>query len=125
VIHAIAAGRRAALAIEVYLQGGKKLPAKNAHAAVSPLLTLNADCGTHCARTSCSESKGLTPGALLAEAKRCIDCSCVAVNASDLAPALSALGASIRTTKRTIAAEEFFTAGVLRSTVLDKDELVR
>ncbi len=122
VIHAIAAGRRAARAIDVYLGGGR--PEKTARAAVSPLLALNADCGAHCARTKCSESKGFSPEALRAEAKRCIDCSCVAVNASDLAPALAALGAKIRTTKRTVAAEEFFTAGVLRSTVLDQDELV-
>ncbi len=122
VIHAIASGRRAARAIEVYL-GGHKRPEKNAHAAVSPLLALNADCGERCIRTSRSES-GLSPAALLAEAKRCIDCSCVAVNASDLAPALAALGARIKTTKRTVAAEDFFTAGVLKSTVLDQDELV-
>ncbi|MCX5792729.1 MAG: FAD binding domain-containing protein [Elusimicrobia bacterium] len=122
VIHAIAAGRRAARAIDVYLGGGR--PEKKERAAVSPLLALNADSGAHCARTKCSESKGFSPEALRAEAKRCIDCSCVAVNASDLAPALVAFGAKIRTTKRTVAAEEFFTAGVLRSTVLDQDELV-
>jgi xanthine dehydrogenase YagS FAD-binding subunit len=46
------------------------------------------------------------------------------VNASDLAPALEALGARIKTTKRTIPAEEFFTAGKLRSTVLGRGELV-
>ena len=123
VIHAIAAGRRAARAIEAYL-GGKKRPEKSAHAAVSPLLALNPDCGAHCAQTAHSESKGLSPEGLSAEARRCIDCSCVAVNASDLAPALTALGARIKTTKRTVAAEDFFTAGVLRSTVLDQDELV-
>jgi len=122
VIHAIAAGRRAARAIDVYLGGGR--PEKKERMAVSPLLALNADCGAHCARTKCSESKGFSPEALRAEAKRCIDCSCVAVNASDLAPALTAFGARIRTTKRTVAAEEFFAAGVLRSTVLDQDELV-
>ena len=46
------------------------------------------------------------------------------MNASDLAPALEALGARIKTTKRTLAAEEFFTAGKLRSTVLARGELV-
>ncbi|MCX5784556.1 MAG: FAD binding domain-containing protein [Elusimicrobia bacterium] len=124
VIHAIAAGRRAARAIEAYLASGRKRPKKIEHAAVSPLLALNADCSTRCARTKHSESKGLTLEQLCAEAKRCIDCSCVAVNASDLAPALAALGASIKTTRRTLAAENFFTAGVLKSTVLDRDELV-
>jgi len=124
VIEAIAAGRRAARAIDAYLNGGRKKTDSIASSAVSPLLALNADGGAHCARTTHPESKGLSPEALLAEAKRCIDCSCVAVNASDLAPALAALGARIKTTKRTIAAEDFFTAGVLRSTVLDHDELV-
>lgn len=123
VIHAIAAGRRAALAIEAYLGGRRKRPASEP-AEVSALLELNAGCAAHCGRTRHSEQKGLSPELLLVEAGRCIDCSCVAVNASDLAPALQALGASIKTTKRTLAAEEFFTAGKLRSTVLAKGELV-
>jgi len=123
VIHAIAAGRRAARALDIYLKGGHTQPEKSAHAAVVPLLALNAKCGAHSLRAAHGES-GLTPEALRKEAARCVDCSCVAVNASDLAPALAALGARIKTTKRTIAAEEFFTAGVLRSTVLDHDELV-
>ena len=125
VIEAIAAGRRAAQAMDAYLNGGRKKAENTARSAVSSLLALNAGCGAHCARTKHSESKGLSREALLSEAKRCIDCSCVAVNASDLAPALAALGAKIRTTKRTVAAEDFFTAGVLRSTVLDHDELVK
>ena len=124
VIEAIAAGRRAARAMDAYLNGGRKKTDSIARSAVSPLLALNADGGAHCGRTTPSESKGLSPEALLAEAKRCIDCSCVAVNASDLAPALAALGARIKTTMRIVAAEDFFTAGVLRSTVLDHDELI-
>ncbi|HAT72117.1 MAG TPA: pyridine nucleotide-disulfide oxidoreductase [Elusimicrobia bacterium] len=124
VIHAIAAGRRAALAIDVYL-GGKKRPAISGRGAEAALLALNADCAERCGRTKHSETRGLTPEGLSAEAKRCIDCSCVAVNASDLAPALAALGAKIKTTRRTIAAEDFFAAGVMRSTVLDHDELVQ
>ncbi|MBI4802253.1 MAG: FAD binding domain-containing protein [Elusimicrobia bacterium] len=124
VIHAIAAGRRAARAIEIYLRGSRKRPEKRERAAVSPLLAPDAACYVRRARTFHSESKGLSPEALRAEARRCIDCSCVAVNASDLAPALAALGARIKTTRRTVAAEDFFTAGVLRSTVLDQDELV-
>ncbi|MDP2866236.1 MAG: FAD-dependent oxidoreductase, partial [Elusimicrobiota bacterium] len=123
VIHAIAAGRRAALAIQRYLGGGRRRPAQ-APAEVSGLLELNAGCAAHSARTSCSESVGLSPEGLRAEAGRCLDCGCVAVNASDLAPALEALGARIKTTKRTLAAEEFFTAGMLRSTVLARGELV-
>ena len=60
-----------------------------------------------------------------AEALRCLHCNCVAVNASDMAPALVALEAKIRTTKRTIPAEEFFAAVPMKSTVLGQDELIR
>ncbi len=49
---------------------------------------------------------------------------CVAVHPSDTAPALIALEASIRTTKRTVKAEDFFQVGVSKTTVLDDDEIV-
>jgi len=58
------------------------------------------------------------------EARRCANCGCVAVNASDLAPALVALGARIKTTKRTLKAEEFFASRPLKTTVLEPGELV-
>ncbi len=51
--------------------------------------------------------------------------ACMAVNPSDTAPALVALDASIVTSKRTIAAEEFWAADKgFKSTVLDDDEIV-
>lgn len=123
VIHAIAAGRRAAQAIGAYLAGEGKRPVRSEHVKVSPLLAPNPGCAAHCARTW-HESRGSSPAGFQEEAGRCMDCSCVAVNASDLAPALEALGAKLKTTKRTIPAGEFFTAGALRSTVLDRDELL-
>jgi xanthine dehydrogenase YagS FAD-binding subunit len=49
---------------------------------------------------------------------------CVAVNPSDSAPALVALGATIVTSKRTIDAEKFWAVKVPRSTVLDPDEII-
>jgi len=49
---------------------------------------------------------------------------CIAVHPSDTAPALIALDARIRTSRRTVKAEEFFTVGVSRTTVLDDDEMV-
>ena len=49
---------------------------------------------------------------------------CVAVHPSDTAPALITLDASIRTTKRTVKAEDFFQVGVSKTTVLDDDEIV-
>ena len=50
---------------------------------------------------------------------------CIAVNPSDTAPALVALGAKIKTSKRRIEVEDFFTAkNGMNSTVLDEDEVV-
>lgn len=50
---------------------------------------------------------------------------CIAVNPSDTAPALMALAAKIKTTKRKIDVDEFFTAqNGMKSTILDNDEIV-
>ena len=49
---------------------------------------------------------------------------CVAVNPSDVAPALVALGARIKTTRRVVEAEGFFSAKGCASTVLDENEIV-
>jgi xanthine dehydrogenase YagS FAD-binding subunit len=49
---------------------------------------------------------------------------CVAVNPSDTAPALVALDANIKTSKRTINAEDFWAVDVMKTTVLDDDEIV-
>ena len=59
------------------------------------------------------------------EARRCSNCGCLAVSASDLAPALVALGAKIKTNKRSVPAEDFFTVAPMKTTVLDSDELVK
>jgi CO/xanthine dehydrogenase FAD-binding subunit len=58
------------------------------------------------------------------EANRCFNCGCVAVNSSDLAPALVALGAQIKTSHRVIDVEDFFSVGVNTSTVLEAGEMV-
>ncbi|MCP4681313.1 MAG: molybdopterin dehydrogenase, partial [Desulfobacterales bacterium] len=49
---------------------------------------------------------------------------CYAVHPSDMAPALIALNASIKTSERNILAEEFFQVGVTQTTVLEPDEIV-
>lgn len=49
---------------------------------------------------------------------------CLAVHPSDTAPALIAMDAKVKTTKRTINVEEFFVVDVERTTVLDPDEIV-
>ncbi|MDL2217962.1 FAD binding domain-containing protein [Christensenellaceae bacterium OttesenSCG-928-M15] len=43
----------------------------------------------------------------LEEAGRCLNCGCYAVNPSDIAPTLVALGATVVTNKRRVAAEDF------------------
>ncbi len=58
------------------------------------------------------------------EANRCFNCGCVAVTPSDLAPVLVALGAQIKTTRRTLGAGAFFKARLAGSTVLEPGELV-
>jgi xanthine dehydrogenase YagS FAD-binding subunit len=50
--------------------------------------------------------------------------ACVAVNPSDTAPALVALAATIVTSKREIAADEFWDVAIPGSTILDSDEIV-
>jgi xanthine dehydrogenase YagS FAD-binding subunit len=50
---------------------------------------------------------------------------CIAVNPSDTAPALIVLAAKIKTSKRTVPVEEFFTAtNGMKSTILDDNEIV-
>lgn len=49
---------------------------------------------------------------------------CIAVHPSDTAPSLVALDARIKTTKRTIIAEDFWDVRVASCTVLDTDEIV-
>jgi xanthine dehydrogenase YagS FAD-binding subunit len=49
---------------------------------------------------------------------------CCAVHPSDTAPALIALDARIKTSKRTIEAEDFFAVKANKTTVLDDDEIV-
>ena len=49
---------------------------------------------------------------------------CYAVHPSDTVPALIALNSRVRTTKRTVPAEDFFRVSVTGTTILEKDEIV-
>jgi len=49
---------------------------------------------------------------------------CIAVHPSDTAPALIALNAKCRTTKRTVAMEDFFQVGVSKTTIMEDDEIL-
>lgn len=138
VIASIAAGRKAAFAILDYL--GDKLAASPAEKAgsgpFSGLGTFNSSFLQKVPRTMAVESHETASGldaeesttlpwdAVEYEANRCFNCGCVAVSPSDLAPALVALGARIKTTRRVLDAEEFFDARPAGSTILEAGELV-
>ena len=49
---------------------------------------------------------------------------CIAVHPSDTAPALIALDASIETSQRTVAAQDFFRVDEQKTTILEMDEIV-
>ncbi|MDR2356781.1 MAG: FAD binding domain-containing protein, partial [Oscillospiraceae bacterium] len=50
--------------------------------------------------------------------------ACIAANQSDMSSVLTALGAVFKTTERLIDAADFFSAGVLSSTVLNRGEIL-
>lgn len=61
---------------------------------------------------------------VLNEAKRCMNCGCYSVNASDISPVLVALDAELITTKKKVKAADFFTTNLKAYDMLDRDELV-
>ncbi|MBI4679141.1 MAG: FAD binding domain-containing protein [Elusimicrobia bacterium] len=156
VIEAIAAGRRAASAIDRYLGGGRKPASQARDGGGFPFVAVNSQALRKLARVrapapaespACPPAQGerrtsspeapasgrtlyadevrvLDPASAQDEARRCVNCACVAVSSSDLGPALIALGAVIKTTKRRLSAERFFDAKPSRATILDQDELV-
>lgn len=138
VVAAIAAGRDAARSIDRYLGGkGTQPEEKDGDAAIVPQ-KFNSSFLQKTARASTPELpvagriksldvedvSGLEPAAAGTEANRCFNCSCVAVNSSDMAPALIVLEAKIRTSQRVIEAGEFFTVAGDKTTVLDDNEVV-
>jgi len=130
VTEAMDSGKKAARAIDAFL-GGKEekvcsrcigLPRMDEHTPRIPYpelppaeRTQNIDGEDVCS---------LAEREAAAEANRCLNCACVAVNCSDLAPALVAFHANIITNKRIIPAEKFWSVKVPGSTALDADELV-
>jgi len=53
-----------------------------------------------------------------------VENGCIAVHPSDTAPALIAMDARIRTSRRIVAARDFFRVGECTTTILDHDEIV-
>lgn len=137
VVEAVSSGRRCARSIQAFLTGeDREVPADDippgewtghapdcrrySQAAVQPERAVR----ERMTRLDVEDQSGLTPDQVESEARRCFNCGCVAVTPSDIAPVLVALEAAIITSKRTIPAERFFTAGINTSTVLDPDEIV-
>ena len=60
----------------------------------------------------------------VAEANRCLNCGCYAVNPSDITPVLVMADAQIVTTERTLSAQELFTTKLTVQQVLHPGELV-
>ncbi len=134
VVQAMAAGQTAAASIDAYLAGAK-LNASPAPQGQIPLI-INEAALPPSERTPTprlpvpqrtlrgEDSSTLSPDALAQEPFRCANCGCVAVNASDVATALVALDARVKTTQRTLAIGDLFAAAESKSTVLAADELI-
>jgi CO/xanthine dehydrogenase FAD-binding subunit len=121
VAQAVAAGRKAALAIDRFL--GKSVRKKKENASRDRgLLTFDSTCLKPTSPISApvrsiqernlheEDCAGVSSDEIRLEANRCFNCGCVAISASDIALALIALNATIKTTQRTVAAEKFFSS---------------
>jgi NADPH-dependent glutamate synthase beta subunit-like oxidoreductase len=134
VITAIAAGRRAADSIDQFLKS--KETTGEDEEKVKSLARFNSDYLRKVSRVKAPELPisqrsidtedvlSLSWGAAETEVNRCFNCGCLAVNSSDIAPALIALDAKMKTTKRVIEAERFFAVKGHQTTVLDANEIV-
>jgi hypothetical protein len=137
VIEAIAAGQRAADAIDLYLKE-VRAPSEDKHEkTVEPFLRFNCECLKRTDRVKTpklpisersldvEDTLGLSLSEIEAEANRCFNCGCVAVNSSDIAVVLVALEAKIKIAGlrgiRTIRIDDFFSS---LGNVLEADEIV-
>jgi NADPH-dependent glutamate synthase beta subunit-like oxidoreductase len=137
VIEAIASGRKAAAAMDVYLKGAAAEAEGKVAKAARPFLRFNSDYLKKTSRVempkrpvaersiAVEDALGLGLSEIEGEANRCFNCSCLSVNSSDIGVALVALDARVTIAGsggvRSIAAGEFF--GTLGNS-LKKDEMV-
>jgi NADPH-dependent glutamate synthase beta subunit-like oxidoreductase/CO/xanthine dehydrogenase FAD-binding subunit len=139
VIEAIAAGRRAADSLDLYLMGARAQREEKDTGSADVTLKFDPSCLKKSSRVKNPELPiserinnietedvgSLVLTAVQTEANRCFNCGCFSVNPSDLAPALIVLDSRIVTSKRIIDAEEFWAANKgVQSTVLESDEIV-
>lgn len=137
VVEAIRDGREAAGRINAYLRGDKEQAHEEDQACSSSeyfnsayldklprIIAPELPVDQRVRNIDVEDVGGLSLSVIESEANRCFNCGCIAVNPSDLAPALIALEAIIKTTKRIIEAEKFFIVQGLKTTVLEDDEIV-
>ena len=134
VIQAVASAKKAAEAIEAFLNAGR-LQAKEAYVEPEYTESLYESIPRATIRELPPEERilsidvedlqGLGLSQVETEARRCLNCGCIAVGPSDLAIALVALDAGIVTNKRTLTARDFFKANVTSSSVLESGELIK
>lgn len=133
VVQAVASGREAANLIELLFKGVKptaeeawrgtdfRSPSfEAAHRVRIPELSAS----ERVKSMEVEDVQEISLSEIEAEANRCFNCGCLAVNPSDIGIVLMALDAKIVTTKRTLEAQSFFTASATGSTALDPDEVV-
>ena len=132
VIKGIASGRRAAEAINDEL--GADNPARDElqgflrfDRETASLKTANNGHNVDAAarRIDKEDSTSLTYEEGLEEAKRCMNCGCYSVNASDLSPVMVMMDATVKTSLgREIAAADFFCTNLKSYANLEQDEVV-
>ena len=121
VVEAVAAGKNTAVHMNHYLMGeNKNLELEDYDPKdKNRLLSFTADTYERVEAIEAPESDELNvldedvlelaKDAIVAEASRCVNCGCLAVNPSDMANMLIAMGAKLKTNQRTVSAEVFFT----------------
>ncbi|GAB6156442.1 FAD binding domain-containing protein [Desulfosporosinus burensis] len=131
VIEAVAAGKESARRIQKSLklpwdeEKGEGPSFMNPSSQMTPRVRAPELSVTERVKTIDTEDAlGISAQGIEQEAGRCYNCGCLAVNPSDIAIVLIALKATVVTNKRTISAEEFFTANATESTVLGADEII-
>jgi len=133
VIQAVGAGREAARLIEFSLKRGQQTVeagrtepdfGTSSLQAVPRVRTPELPVSERVKSLEAEDASGLNLEEIDKEARRCFNCGCLAVSPSDIGIALVVLNAMIVTTKRTLEAQNFFTASATGSTVLDPDEMV-
>ena len=132
VIKGIASGRRAAEAINDELGAGN--PARDEQQGflrfdreTASLKTANNGHNVDAAarRIDKEDSTSLTYEEGLEEAKRCMNCGCYSVNASDLSPVMVMMDATVKTSLgREIAAADFFCSNLKSYANLEQGEVV-